>query len=289
MIGVRRRLFWKVYLTLLASLLAVAFLMAAFWWSIGERPHERWGASHVQLGVAAAIHRLGDELGADISVYDAEGALAAARGAPIPLAADRERVGPLSQTMRVDLPDGRHILVDTGDATRRFPLQRETDHGHGIAERIARCEDAACQDAALSGDSERRVMGRGIGREAVGGAEGFASECQANSSWYGTESQSWLETLVNAAFRPVPSVLNAVTTTTARTPAITPYSKAVTARRSVFRAIQVCRYAIMRALLDAVQWSATPSRAAPIRAGCDARGRIRPWEHLQLRCDGFVR
>ena len=124
MIGVRRRLFWKVYLTLLASLLAVAFLMAAFWWSIGERPHERWGASHVQLddwsiparddppgAVAAAIHRLGDELGADISVYDAEGALAASRGAPIPLAADRERVGPLAQTMRVDLPDGRAVLA----------------------------------------------------------------------------------------------------------------------------------------------------------------------------------
>jgi hypothetical protein len=83
-IGVRRRLFWKVYLTLLGSLLAVAFLMGAFWWSIGERPHERWGASHVQLAdwsiparddppgaVAAATKRLGDELGADISVYDA--------------------------------------------------------------------------------------------------------------------------------------------------------------------------------------------------------------------------
>ena len=36
MIGVRRRLFWRVYLTLLAGLLAVAFLMAAFWSSIGE-------------------------------------------------------------------------------------------------------------------------------------------------------------------------------------------------------------------------------------------------------------
>ena len=110
MIGVRRRLFWKVYLTLLASLLAVAFLMAAFWWSIGERPHERWGASHVQLddwsiparddppgAVAAAMTRLGDELGADISVYDAEGALAASRGRADParggsaIASDRWR------------------------------------------------------------------------------------------------------------------------------------------------------------------------------------------------------
>ena len=124
MIGVRRRLFWRVYLTLLASLLAVAFLMGAFWWSIGERQHERWGASHVQLddwsipahddpvgAVAAATKRLGDELGADISVYDAEGALAASRGAPIPLATERDHVGPLSQIMRVDLPDGRAVVA----------------------------------------------------------------------------------------------------------------------------------------------------------------------------------
>ena len=124
MIGVRRRLFWKVYLTLLASLIAVAFLMGAFWWSIGERPHERWGASRVQLddwsiparddpagAVAAATKRLGDELGADISVYDAEGALAASRGLPIPLAAVGDRVGPPSQTMRVDLPDGRAVVA----------------------------------------------------------------------------------------------------------------------------------------------------------------------------------
>ena len=124
MIGVRRRLFWKVYLTLLASLVAVAFLIGAFWWLIGESPHERWGASHVQLddwsipardnppgAVAAAAKRLGDELGADISVYGAEGALAFSRGAAIPLAAVADRGRSLSQIMRVDLPDGRAVLA----------------------------------------------------------------------------------------------------------------------------------------------------------------------------------
>ena len=93
MIGVRRRLFWKVYLTLLASLLAVALLMGAFWWLVGESHYERWGPSHVQLddwsipardvppgAVAVAMTRLGDELGSDISVYDSQGALAASRG-----------------------------------------------------------------------------------------------------------------------------------------------------------------------------------------------------------------
>ena len=124
MIGAPRRLFWRVYLTLLASLVAVAFLMGAFWWAIGEHSHELWGVSHVQLddwsiparddppgAVAAAMTRLGDELGADISVYDAEGALAASRGAPIPLASGRERVRPLAQIMRVDLRDGRAVLA----------------------------------------------------------------------------------------------------------------------------------------------------------------------------------
>ena len=124
MIGAPRRLFWRVYLTLLASLLAVAFLMGAFWWSIGERSHERWGASRVQLGdwsiparddppgaVAAATRRLGDELGADVSVYDAAGTLAASRGLPIRLAAVGDHVGPPSQTMRVDLPDGRAVVA----------------------------------------------------------------------------------------------------------------------------------------------------------------------------------
>jgi len=123
-IGVQRRLFWKVYLTLLASLIAVAFLMGAFWWLVGESHYERWGPSHVQLddwsiparddppgAVAAAMTRLGDELGSDISVYDAQGALAASRGPTIPLAAAAGRAGPPSQVMRVDLPDGRAVVA----------------------------------------------------------------------------------------------------------------------------------------------------------------------------------
>ena len=136
MIGVRRRLFWKVYLTLLTSLVAVAILIGAFWWAIGEHAHELWGVSHVQLddwsiparddppgAVAAATQRLGDELGADISVYDAEGALATSRGAPIPLAADGERAGPLSQTMRVDLVDGRAVLARLDPPGLSAPLR----------------------------------------------------------------------------------------------------------------------------------------------------------------------
>jgi signal transduction histidine kinase len=125
MIVFRRRLFWKVYLTLLSSLVAVAVLMGAFFWLVGERPHERWGAFHIRLSdqivperdnppgaIAAAADRLSEDLGADISVYGADGTLLAARGAPVALAGrDRERAGMRPRIMRIDLPDGRALLA----------------------------------------------------------------------------------------------------------------------------------------------------------------------------------
>ena len=46
----RRRLFWKVYLTLLFSLLAVAVLMGTLMWLVGENSRERWSGFHIRLG-----------------------------------------------------------------------------------------------------------------------------------------------------------------------------------------------------------------------------------------------
>ena len=125
MIAFPRRLFWKVYLTLLASLVAVAFLMGALWWLIGENSHERWGGFRIHLSsqvlperdsppgaVAEAITRLGDEIGGDISVYDADGALVALHGAPIALAASEHApAGMRPPVMRIDLADGRALLA----------------------------------------------------------------------------------------------------------------------------------------------------------------------------------
>jgi signal transduction histidine kinase len=125
MIVFRRRLFWKVYLTLLSSLVAVAVLMGSFWWLVGESPHERWGAFHIRLSdqiiperdsppgaIAAAAARLSEEIGADISVYGADGTLVAARGAPITIAAaNGEEGGMRPRMMRIDLPDGRAVLA----------------------------------------------------------------------------------------------------------------------------------------------------------------------------------
>jgi len=120
-----RRLFWRVYLTLLASLVAVAFLMGASWWLMGENSHGRWGAFELHLSgpilpapdaspgaVQAAIDRLGDEIGGEISVFNADGALVAAHGPPIMLE-ESEHGGPAIRppVMRLDLADGRIVLA----------------------------------------------------------------------------------------------------------------------------------------------------------------------------------
>ncbi len=122
---VPRRLFWKVYLTLLASLVLVACLIGGFWSLIGEGPPERLGSVHVHLDdwnipdhdafpgqVATALERLDNAIGADISIYRADGTLIALRGAPIPLDPEgRPRAEAHAFIMRVDLPDGRVVLA----------------------------------------------------------------------------------------------------------------------------------------------------------------------------------
>jgi signal transduction histidine kinase len=121
----RRRLFWKIYLTLLASLVVVAILMGALGWLIGESPRERWDALRIHLSerlvperggaptvVEAAIDRLGADVGADVSVYDASGALIGARGEPILLApTERERGRMRPPVLRIDLADGRAVMA----------------------------------------------------------------------------------------------------------------------------------------------------------------------------------
>jgi signal transduction histidine kinase len=123
-IVVQRRLFWKIYLTLLASLVAVAVLISVFWSLVGENDRPRWGAFHLEVderliperdsppgAVAAAMKRLGDEMEADISVYGAGGSLIAAQGAPVAFGAgERERFGQ-RHIVRIDLPDGRTVLA----------------------------------------------------------------------------------------------------------------------------------------------------------------------------------
>ena len=125
MIAFPRRLFWKVYFTLLSSLVAVAFLMGAFFWLIGDNPRARLSATRISLddlaipqrddppgAIAAAVDRLSERADADISVYDPTGTLIASHGLPIRLAAsESERNAMLPLIMRLDFPDGRALLA----------------------------------------------------------------------------------------------------------------------------------------------------------------------------------
>ncbi len=124
MIVSQRRLFWKIYLTLLASLAAVAVLMGVLMSLLGESGRPRWGPTHIEIGqgfipqrddppgaIAAATKQLGAEMEADISVYDARRALVIAEGPPIPFGAGvGERLG-ARRIVRIDLPDGRTVLA----------------------------------------------------------------------------------------------------------------------------------------------------------------------------------
>jgi len=119
---VQRRLFWKIYLTLLASLVAAAFLIGAFWSLVGEGPREQGTPLHVELedwnipqrddppgAVMAALKRLSEEMNADVSVYDRDGGLVASVGRPIPLAGDR--FAPRSRIIQIELPDARAVVA----------------------------------------------------------------------------------------------------------------------------------------------------------------------------------
>jgi signal transduction histidine kinase len=124
----RRRLFWKVYLALLLSLITVAVLIGGLLWLIGETPREHRVPIHLHFedlavpeqdgpagAIAAALGRLGHELGAaDVSLYDSNGALIASRGKPILLAPSAYEPGFAARIMRIDLADGRAVLARQG-------------------------------------------------------------------------------------------------------------------------------------------------------------------------------
>ena len=97
----RRRLFWRIYLTLLASLVAAALIMGALFWFLSQAQRE--------LRPEGTAHH---EWPSVISLYESDGRLVAARGAQIPTAAEpsRHHWGP-GHVLRLDLPDGRFALI----------------------------------------------------------------------------------------------------------------------------------------------------------------------------------
>lgn len=92
----RSRLFLKIYLTLLASLAAVAVASAAFVW-LGQGEEESgWQSQRARFvaalippdadrqSVGATLKRLSRAFDADIAVYDPRGRLIASAGQPLP-------------------------------------------------------------------------------------------------------------------------------------------------------------------------------------------------------------
>lgn len=99
---VRRRLFWKIYLTLLASLVAAIVITGAFFWFLGEARRDASGPTR-SFGPA------------DVSLYSVDGKLVAARGRPIALTdyTAGRHWGP-GHVMRLDLPDHGIVLARFG-------------------------------------------------------------------------------------------------------------------------------------------------------------------------------
>ena len=121
-----RRLFWKVYLTLLASLVLVAILVGVAWRFTGDRVWGRWHAFRVHIAdmvipssaeprdeLAHAVRRMARAVRADVSVYGRDRRLLVSEGEVIPLPPGDDDAGQRwrDHVIRVDMQDGRTLLA----------------------------------------------------------------------------------------------------------------------------------------------------------------------------------
>ena len=128
----RSRLFLKIYLTLLASLAAVAVASAAFVWLGQGEEDQGWQSQRARFvaalippdmdrpAVEATLKRLSRAFEADIAVYDPHGRLVASAGRPLPRNVQEGRWHhgrDNFHTMVTTLPDGRSV---TARMTRPF-------------------------------------------------------------------------------------------------------------------------------------------------------------------------
>ncbi len=122
----RSRLFLKIYLTLLASLAAVAVASAAFVWLGKGEEDSSWQSQRARFitalippdmdrhSVEATLERFSRVFEADIAVYDRRGRLIASAGRPLPRDIGE---GPWRHdrgkfhTMVTELPDGRAVAA----------------------------------------------------------------------------------------------------------------------------------------------------------------------------------
>jgi signal transduction histidine kinase len=122
-VTVRSRLFIKIYLTVVAGLLAVALASGAFWRLASDREETGWAARRDQFIAAmlpasdgaaatqATLERLAGAFDADISVYAPSGELIASVGEPLPLPPDgRRRDRDRMHAFVARLDDGRRVV-----------------------------------------------------------------------------------------------------------------------------------------------------------------------------------
>ncbi len=103
----RRRLFWKIYLTLLASLVAAIVVMGAVFWFLGEAQRE----ATLSAGPGPAHH--GPH---NVTLFAEDGTVLGTRGRELSLAdweARHRRFGQ-GHIVRVDLPGGGFVLTRLG-------------------------------------------------------------------------------------------------------------------------------------------------------------------------------
>ncbi|MPZ38591.1 MAG: HAMP domain-containing protein [Rhizobiales bacterium] len=120
-----RRLYQKIYLTIIASLVLVVLTVGALWRFTAENSMATHGlemagelvASALPAATAtreaqrAAIDRLGSRLGADVALFDPGRELIASAGRPLPSPPPRARPGWFRGAWSVQLPDGRWFVV----------------------------------------------------------------------------------------------------------------------------------------------------------------------------------
>jgi signal transduction histidine kinase len=120
-----RRLYQKIYLTIIASLVLVVLTVGLLWKFTAENSMATQGlemagelvASALPAETAtreaqqAAIGRLGGRLSADVALFDPDGELIASAGHPLPSPPPRARPGWFRGAWSVQLPDGRWFVV----------------------------------------------------------------------------------------------------------------------------------------------------------------------------------
>jgi two-component system, OmpR family, sensor kinase len=133
----RLSLFWKVYLTIVGSLAAVAITVALAV-SFGSTPEQDWSGWPDRIlvamfpaedgadEVAVTIERLRAGLGADIAIFDGDGLQIAATGNPLALEMVESRGwrgGQEGKLFRFELP-GERVLVARFDPPAQTPRAR---------------------------------------------------------------------------------------------------------------------------------------------------------------------